>query len=67
MHAHTTALAYQRLVEGLADVSLAINDANTFDELFELWMQFKPIYRATTRLGNSVAEKIELMQNQRES
>lgn len=56
---HRTALALQRLVEALADVSLAISSATTADELFTLWSQFSPLVNTSLALQDRMASQVD--------
>ena len=59
--AHRTALALQQIVEGLADVNVAITSAATTDELFSLWSQFAPLMVTGLALQDRVASRVDAL------
>jgi hypothetical protein len=56
---HRTALALQRIVSGLADLSLAVSDVQTSDEAFTLWSQFTPLVETSVALQDRMASKVD--------
>ena len=58
---HQTALALQRLVEGLADVSEAVTAATTTEELFALIYQFAPLMETSLALQDRMALKVDAL------
>lgn len=59
--AHRTALALQRLVDGLADVNQAVTTADTTEDLFMLWAQFAPLMATGLAIQDRVASRVDAL------